>query len=34
VLAPLWELLATDGFRARVEALGGYATTEMGRRIR
>jgi putative molybdopterin biosynthesis protein len=34
VLAPLWELLATNGFRARVEALGGYATTEMGRRIR
>jgi molybdopterin molybdotransferase/putative molybdopterin biosynthesis protein len=34
VLAPLWQLLTTDDFRARVEALGGYATTEMGRRIR
>jgi hypothetical protein len=34
VLAPLWELLGEAGFRERVEALGGYATTEMGRRIR
>jgi putative molybdopterin biosynthesis protein len=34
VLAPLWELLEDDGFRARVEALGGYAPDEMGRRIR
>jgi putative molybdopterin biosynthesis protein len=34
VLAPLWELLEDDGFRARVEALGGYAPAEMGRRIR
>jgi putative molybdopterin biosynthesis protein len=34
VLAPLWELLDDDGFRARVEALGGYAPDEMGRRLR
>jgi putative molybdopterin biosynthesis protein len=34
VLAPLWDLLATEDFRERVEALGGYATTEMGRRVR
>jgi putative molybdopterin biosynthesis protein len=33
-LAPLWRLLETDDFRARVEGLGGYATIEMGRRIR
>ena len=34
LLAPLWDLLASDGFRAQVDALGGYDTTEMGRRIR
>jgi putative molybdopterin biosynthesis protein len=34
LLAPLWELLASGGFRAQVDALGGYDTTEMGRRIR
>jgi putative molybdopterin biosynthesis protein len=34
LLAPLWDLLASDRFRAQVDALGGYDTTEMGRRIR
>jgi putative molybdopterin biosynthesis protein len=34
VLAPLWGLLADARFREQVEALGGYATAEMGRRIR
>jgi putative molybdopterin biosynthesis protein len=34
VLAPLWELLDNADFREHVEALGGYATDEMGRRIR
>ena len=34
LLAPLWDLLASDGFRAQVDALGGYDTTEMGRPIR
>ena len=35
VLAPFWELLSSsDGFRSAVEALGGYDTAEMGRRIR
>jgi putative molybdopterin biosynthesis protein len=34
VLAPLWRLLAEPGFRAAVEALGGYGTEEMGARIR
>ncbi len=34
ILAPLWDLLAARGFRAQVEALGGYDTTEMGQRIR
>jgi putative molybdopterin biosynthesis protein len=34
VTAPLWALLQEPGFRAAVEALGGYATEEMGRRIR
>ncbi len=34
VLAPFWELLSHSGFRSAVEALGGYDTTEMGRRIR
>jgi putative molybdopterin biosynthesis protein len=33
-LAPLWTLLADPGFRASVEALGGYSTKEMGRRLR
>jgi putative molybdopterin biosynthesis protein len=33
-LAPLWRLLETPGFRDAVEQLGGYDTTEMGRRIR
>ncbi|MGH2805164.1 MAG: substrate-binding domain-containing protein, partial [Thermoleophilaceae bacterium] len=34
LLAPLWELLASSDFRAEVDALGGYDTGEMGRRIR
>ncbi len=34
VTAPLWELLQQPGFRAAVEALGGYGTEEMGRRVR
>jgi putative molybdopterin biosynthesis protein len=34
LLAPLWDLLASSGFRAEVDALGGYDTAEMGRRIR
>jgi molybdopterin molybdotransferase/putative molybdopterin biosynthesis protein len=34
VLAPLWELLSSRQFRSAVEVLGGYDTTEMGRRIR
>jgi putative molybdopterin biosynthesis protein len=34
VLAPLWELLDSPGFREQVEALGGYSTEQMGRRIR
>jgi putative molybdopterin biosynthesis protein len=34
LLAPLWELLASAEFRAEVDALGGYDTTETGRRIR
>ncbi|HWE09970.1 MAG TPA: molybdopterin biosynthesis protein [Solirubrobacteraceae bacterium] len=34
LLAPLWRLLETPGFRAAVEQLGGYDTEEMGRRIR
>lgn len=33
-LAPLWALMETAEFRAAVEALGGYDTGEMGRRIR
>ena len=32
-VAPLLELLEDGDFRAQVEALGGYSTTEMGRRI-
>jgi putative molybdopterin biosynthesis protein len=34
VLAPLWQLLDDASFQAKVEALGGYAPDEMGRRIR
>jgi putative molybdopterin biosynthesis protein len=34
LLAPLWDLLASADFRAQVDALGGYDTSEMGRRIR
>jgi putative molybdopterin biosynthesis protein len=34
LLAPLWELLADPAFRSEVDALGGYDTSEMGRRIR
>jgi len=34
VLAPFWELLASEEFRSAVEDLGGYDTAEMGRRIR
>jgi putative molybdopterin biosynthesis protein len=34
LLHPLWELLAAPEFRAEVDALGGYETAEMGRRIR
>lgn len=33
LLAPLWALLDSADFRAEVEGLGGYDTTEMGRRI-
>jgi hypothetical protein len=32
--APLLALLAEPEFRVRIEALGGYATEETGRRIR
>jgi putative molybdopterin biosynthesis protein len=34
VTAALWGLLEDPAFRAAVEGLGGYDTTEMGRRIR
>jgi putative molybdopterin biosynthesis protein len=34
LLAPLWALLQSELFRAEVEELGGYATAEMGQRIR
>lgn len=34
LLAPLWRLLSTPGFRASVEALAGYSCTETGTRIR
>ena len=34
LLAPLWSLLSSDDFKRAVEALGGYDTAEMGRRIR
>jgi putative molybdopterin biosynthesis protein len=33
VIAPLWALLEKPDFRAAVEALGGYSTEDMGRRI-
>jgi putative molybdopterin biosynthesis protein len=33
-IAPLWALLGQPAFRSAVEALGGYGTQEMGRRIR
>jgi putative molybdopterin biosynthesis protein len=34
LLGPLWDLLASAPFRADVDALGGYDTAEMGRRVR
>ena len=34
ILAPLWALLAEPAFRSAVEELGGYSTSETGRRIR
>jgi len=34
ILDPLWTLLESEGFRRAVTDLGGYDTTEMGRRIR
>jgi putative molybdopterin biosynthesis protein len=34
LLDPLWRLLSTAAFRAAVSDLGGYDTSEMGRRIR
>jgi putative molybdopterin biosynthesis protein len=34
LLAPLWGLLASAEFRAEIDGLGGYDTTETGRRIR
>ncbi len=34
LLAPLWALLRSGRFQAAVSELGGYATDEMGRRIR
>ena len=33
LLMPLWALLESAEFRAEVEALGGYDTAEMGRRV-
>ena len=33
MLAPLWALLADDQFRASVEALPGYSTTQTGHRV-
>jgi len=33
LLLPLWSLLESAEFRSQVEALGGYDTAEMGRRI-
>jgi putative molybdopterin biosynthesis protein len=34
ILAPLWALLGEPDFQRSVRELGGYATEEMGRRIR
>jgi putative molybdopterin biosynthesis protein len=34
LLAPLWDLLSSPGFRTAVEDLGGYSCAETGRRIR
>jgi putative molybdopterin biosynthesis protein len=34
ILDPLWTLLESEEFRRAVEELGGYDSTEMGRRIR
>ena len=34
LLEPLWELLAAADFRQAVDALGGYDTAELGRRIK
>jgi putative molybdopterin biosynthesis protein len=34
LLRPLWTLLDEPGFRASIEALGGYSCAETGRRIR
>jgi len=34
LLSPLWSLLESEDFRRAVTDLGGYDTTEMGRRIR
>ncbi len=34
LLRPLWDLLESSRFRAEVDALGGYDTSEMGRRVR
>jgi putative molybdopterin biosynthesis protein len=34
LLTPLWELLASEDFRAEVDGLGGYDTSETGRRVR
>jgi putative molybdopterin biosynthesis protein len=34
LLAPLWALLQTTGFRTQVESLGGYSCAETGQRIR
>jgi putative molybdopterin biosynthesis protein len=33
LLGPLWDLLSSDGFQASVRALGGYDTSETGKRI-
>jgi putative molybdopterin biosynthesis protein len=33
LLAPLWSLLDSTEFRSQVDALGGYDTAEMGRRV-
>jgi putative molybdopterin biosynthesis protein len=33
LLGPFWDLLSSDGFQASVRALGGYDTSETGKRI-